>query len=51
MLEGGDNQWFGIDDANTQFWCLKSTGGAGPDGKLISPESCIKGRMCYKVSD
>jgi len=48
MLEGGDNHWFEIADASTQFWCVKSTGGAGPDNDFVSPGKCVKGRICFQ---
>ena len=48
MLDGGDNQWFGIDDANTQYWCIRSSGGAGPDNGLVGRAQCVKGRSCFK---
>lgn len=47
--EGGENPWYLIDDANTICWCIKSTGGAGPDNGLVTPTSCTEGRSCYKA--
>jgi len=47
MLEGGDNQWYGIDDANTQFWCVKTGSVTGPDDDVVGRAFCISGRKCY----
>jgi len=42
MMEGGDNPWFLLDDANTICWCIVS-GGVGPDNGLVSPTDCREG--------
>jgi hypothetical protein len=46
-MEGGENAWLGIDDANTICWCIKSAGGAGPDNGLVAPTECRAGRSCF----
>ena len=30
-LEGGDNDWYVMEDANAIYWCVKSLGAGGPD--------------------
>ncbi|NNF35739.1 MAG: hypothetical protein HKN68_16645 [Saprospiraceae bacterium] len=50
-VEGGDDPWYLLDQANTICWCIKSSGGAGPDNGLVSPGSCTPGRKCYKAAD
>lgn len=50
-LEGGSNDWYVYDDANTIYWCVKSTGAAGPDNGLVDPKRCIPGRKCYRGRD
>lgn len=47
-LEGGDNPWLTMDDPNTVYWCVRSSGGAGPDNGLVAPERCLAGRKCYE---
>jgi hypothetical protein len=47
MAEGGENPWYLLDDANTIFWCIRSSGGAGPDGGLVGPGLCQAGRGCF----
>jgi len=47
MMEGGDNPWFLLDDANTICWCINSAGAVGPDNGLVSPMQCTKGRSCF----
>jgi hypothetical protein len=49
VLEGGDNQWSGIDDANTQFWCVKTGDAIGPDNELVGSTVCISGRKCFRA--
>jgi len=48
MIESGDSQWFGIDDANTQFWCTRSAGAVGPDNGIVGAKECVEGRKCFK---
>jgi len=47
MLEGGEIQWSGIDDANTQFWCVKTGDAIGPDDGLAGASECVPGRKCF----
>ena len=47
-LEGGGNRWLLLDDADTIYWCIKSTGAAGPDNGLVDPSLCAQGRVCYE---
>ena len=47
-LEGGDNPWLLVDDSSTVCWCLKSSGGAGPDNGPVAPDRCVPGRKCYE---
>lgn len=47
MMEGGDNPWHLLDDANTISWCINSAGAVGPDNGLVSPMQCTKGRSCF----
>ena len=47
MMEGGDNPWHLLDDANTISWCINSAGAVGPDNGLVSPVECTKGRSCF----
>lgn len=46
MMEGGDNPWYLLDDANTICWCIIS-GGVGPDNGLVSTQDCRVGRSCF----
>lgn len=48
-LEGGENALYLLDDANSICWCIKSTGGAGPDNGLVDPPSCVAGRLCFEA--
>ena len=50
-LEGGANDWYVIDDANSIYWCVKSLGAGGPDNGPIEPGRCVEGRSCYKCRD
>ncbi len=50
MMEGGDNPWFLLDDANTICWCIVS-GGVGPDNGLVSTTDCREGRSCFVSRD
>ena len=47
-LEGGENPWFMLDDANTTVWCVKASGPVGPDNGLVDPPRCVKGRSCFE---
>ena len=47
-LEGGANDWYVYDDANTIYWCVKSLGAGGPDNGPVEPGMCVLGRKCYK---
>jgi len=47
MMEGGENPWYLLDDANTICWCIISAGAAGPDNNLIGPKRCVEGRSCF----
>ncbi len=48
MLEGGDNQWFGIEDPNATYWCNKTAGAMGSDNGFVGPKICVEGRKCYE---
>lgn len=48
MLEGGDTRWSGIDDANTQFWCVKTGDATGPDDGLAGAAECGPWRKCFQ---
>jgi hypothetical protein len=50
-LEGGSNEFYTFDDANTIYWCVKSLGAGGPDNGPIEPGMCISGRGCYRERD
>lgn len=50
-LEGGDNDWYVLEDANTIYWCVKSLGAGGPDNGPVDPRLCISGRKCYRDRD
>lgn len=50
-VEGGSNDWYVFDDANTIFWCVKSLGAGGPDNGPVEPGRCVEGRDCYKCRD
>ena len=50
-LEGGGNDWFLLDNANTICWCVKSQGRMGPDNGLVDPVTCKVGRRCFKMPD
>ena len=51
-LEGGNQEWFTYDDANTIYWCVKSTGAGGPDNGPVAPGLCCRSeRKCYKARD
>jgi hypothetical protein len=47
MLEEG-NSWRGVDDPNTSFWCIKSSGPVGPDNGVVGSKQCVEGRKCFK---
>lgn len=47
MSEGGENPWYLLDDANTIFWCIRGSGGTGPDNGLVHSGSCQSGRRCF----
>lgn len=51
MMEGGDDPWLLLDDANTTCWCINSAGAMGPDNGLVSPMHCTKGRSCFVSQD
>ncbi len=51
MMEGGENPWHLLDDANTICWCINSAGAMGPDSGLVSPKHCKEGRSCYVPED
>ena len=46
-IEGGGNDWYTYDDANTIYWCVKSLGAGGPDNGPVEPDMCVSGRKCY----
>ena len=50
MMEGGDQPWLLLDDANTICWCINSAGGSGPDDGLVSTSQCKEGRSCFVSS-
>ncbi|MEO1010987.1 MAG: hypothetical protein AAFX53_06740 [Bacteroidota bacterium] len=47
MMEGGENPWLLLDDANTICWCISSGGAIGPDDGLVSPKYCLSSRSCF----
>lgn len=47
MMEGGEQPWMLLDDANTICWCIHSSGGVGPDSGLVSTTQCRSGRSCF----
>lgn len=49
LLEDSSN-WYGIEDPNATYWCIKSSGAAGPDNGIVSPKTCVKGRKCFKAA-
>ena len=50
-VEGGDNPWYLLDEANTICWCIKSASGMGPDNGLVAPGECTVGRGCFVPTD
>ncbi|NJN27988.1 MAG: hypothetical protein HC819_19455 [Cyclobacteriaceae bacterium] len=50
-LEGGNDDWYTYDDANTIYWCVKSMGAGGPDNGPVDPRLCVSGRKCYRDRD
>jgi len=50
-FQGGDDDSFVLDDANTIFWCVKSLGAGGPDNGPVDPRLCINGRSCFTKRD
>ena len=48
MLESG-TEWLGIEDPNTTFWCIKTSGPVGPDNGVVGAKICVEGRSCYKI--
>ena len=50
-MEGGENPWLLVDNANTICWCVLSPGGAGPDGGIVEPMRCVEGRKCFVAPD
>ena len=51
MMEGGEQPWLLMDDANTICWCITSAGAMGPDNGLVSPMECKEGRSCFASQD
>ncbi|MEJ2594819.1 MAG: hypothetical protein P8100_06760 [bacterium] len=51
MMEGGEDPWYGIEDPNATFWCVRTSGPTGPDNNVCSMHSCLPGRKCYKSPD
>ncbi len=51
MMEGGDQPWLLLDDANTICWCINSAGASGPDDGLVSTSGCKEGRSCFVADD
>ena len=51
MMEGGENPWLLLDDANTISWCVSSGGAVGPDDGLVSPKHCLQGRSCFVLGN
>ena len=47
MMEGGEQPWLLLDDANTICWCINSAGGSGPDNGLVATTECRAGRSCF----
>jgi len=35
-------------DPSNHCWCYHSQHTIGPDGCLVTPESCVPGRSCYR---
>ncbi len=48
-LEGGGNPFLPEDPGTTAYWCIRSMGPAGPDGRLAHISSCANPeRACYQ---
>ena len=48
MLESGA-EWHGIEDPNTTFWCIKTSGSVGPDNGVVGAKTCVEGRSCFEI--
>jgi hypothetical protein len=35
-------------DASNRAWCVRTMQSLGPDGELVNPETCRRGRGCYR---
>jgi hypothetical protein len=35
-------------DASNHCWCYHTQTPVGADGKFVSPERCVAGRVCYR---
>ena len=51
MMEGGENPWLLLDDANTICWCISTGGAIGPDDGVVSPKHCLTSRSCFVSGD
>jgi len=40
--------WRSAESSTQQFWCLCTMTTAGPDNKLVAPETCSQERACYE---
>lgn len=35
-------------DASNRAWCLRTMQSLGPDGELVEPDACCRGRSCWR---
>jgi hypothetical protein len=49
LMEGGDNPWTMLDQANMICWCIKTGGMSAPDSGYVSPQKCKGGRKCFEA--
>jgi hypothetical protein len=35
-------------DASGRAWCKRTMQSLGPDGELVNPETCRRGRACFR---
>lgn len=38
-------------DASGRSWCNHTQEALGPDGEMVSPQDCRRGRRCFEGSD
>ncbi|HQU58315.1 MAG: hypothetical protein KDD02_01085 [Phaeodactylibacter sp.] len=51
-MEGGGRPFLPEDPGTTTYWCIRTMGPAGPDGRLAHISTCTQAeRPCYKKTE